>query len=51
MKTNVVIVGAGPAGIFTAIEMIRGCNQKIVIWRRGERSKTAPARRQRRGIA
>ena len=23
MKTDVVIVGAGPAGIFTALEMIR----------------------------
>ena len=32
MQTDVVIVGAGPAGIFTAIEMIRkGSKQKIVI--------------------
>ena len=32
MKTDILIVGAGPAGIFTAIEMLRhGCKQKIVI--------------------
>ena len=36
MKTNVVIVGAGPAGIFTALEMIRkGCDKKIVICEKG----------------
>ena len=36
MKTNVVIVGAGPAGIFTAIEMIRkGSNKKITIVEQG----------------
>ena len=32
MKCDVVIVGAGPAGIFTALEMIRqGSSKKIVI--------------------
>ena len=32
MKTDVVIVGAGPAGIFTAIEMLqKGTKKKIVI--------------------
>ena len=36
MKTNVVIIGAGPAGIFTALEMIRkGSKQKIVICEKG----------------
>ena len=36
MKTNVVIIGAGPAGIFTALEMIRkGSRQKIVICEKG----------------
>jgi uncharacterized FAD-dependent dehydrogenase len=36
MKTDVVIVGAGPAGIFTAIEMIRrGSKKKIVIVEKG----------------
>ena len=30
MKTDVVIVGAGPAGIFTAIEMIRGGSRKKI---------------------
>ena len=32
MKTDVVIVGAGPAGIFTALEMIKlGSKNKIII--------------------
>ncbi len=36
MKYDVVIVGAGPAGIFTAIEMLRnGSNKKIVIVEKG----------------
>ena len=36
MNTDVVIIGAGPAGIFTAIEMIRGgTKQKIVIVEKG----------------
>ena len=36
MKTNVVIIGAGPAGIFTALEMIRkGSRQKIVLCEKG----------------
>ena len=36
MKTDVVIVGAGPAGIFTAIEMIRlGTKKKILIVEKG----------------
>ena len=37
MKTDVVIVGAGPAGIFTAIEMLRkGTKKKIVIVEKGQ---------------
>lgn len=37
MKTDVVIVGAGPAGIFTAIEMLRkGSKKKIVIVEKGQ---------------
>ncbi len=37
MKTDVVIVGAGPAGIFTALEMIkRGSGQKIVMVEKGQ---------------
>lgn len=37
MTKDVVIVGAGPSGIFTALEMIRkGCNQKIVIVEKGK---------------
>ena len=36
MNTDVVIVGAGPAGIFTALEMIRlGSDKKIVIIEKG----------------
>ncbi|MBR5229791.1 MAG: FAD-binding protein [Firmicutes bacterium] len=36
MNCNVVIVGAGPAGIFTALEMLRqGSKQKIVIVEKG----------------
>ncbi len=37
MKTDVVIVGAGPAGIFTAIEMLRkGSKKKIVVVEKGK---------------
>lgn len=37
MHTDVVIVGAGPAGIFTALEMIRkGSKKKIVIVEKGQ---------------
>ncbi|MEZ4627342.1 MAG: FAD-binding protein [Eubacteriales bacterium] len=36
MQTDVVIVGAGPSGIFTALEMIkRGTKQRIVIVEKG----------------
>lgn len=36
MQTDVVIVGAGPSGIFTALEMIkRGSRQKILIVEKG----------------
>ena len=35
-KTDVVIIGAGPAGIFTALEMIRkGSKQRIVLVEKG----------------
>ena len=37
MKTDVVIIGAGPAGIFTAIEMLkRGSKQRIVMVEKGQ---------------
>ncbi len=37
MKTDIVIVGAGPAGIFTAVEMLRlGTTKKIVILEKGK---------------
>ena len=36
-KTNVVIVGAGPAGIFTALEMLKGgSKKKIIIVEKGQ---------------
>lgn len=36
-RTDIVIVGAGPAGIFTALEMLRkGSKQKIVIVEKGK---------------
>ena len=36
MKADVVIVGAGPAGIFTALEMLRrGSKKKIVMVEKG----------------
>ncbi|MBQ9729774.1 MAG: FAD-binding protein, partial [Clostridia bacterium] len=40
MKTDVVIVGAGPAGIFTALEMIRkGSTKNIIIVEKGKSVK------------
>ncbi len=37
MKKDVVIIGAGPAGIFTALEMIKkGSNKSIVIVEKGQ---------------
>ena len=37
MNADVVIVGAGPAGIFTALEMIKkGSKQKIIMVEKGQ---------------
>ena len=37
MKTDVVIIGAGPAGIFTALEMLRrGSKKKIIMVEKGQ---------------
>ena len=37
MKCNVVIIGSGPAGIFTALEMVkRGSSKKIIIVEKGQ---------------
>ena len=37
MKYDVMIIGAGPSGIFTAIEMIkRGSQKKIIIVEKGK---------------
>ena len=36
MKADVVIIGAGPAGIFTALELVKlGSKQKIVMIEKG----------------
>ncbi len=36
MQTNVVIIGAGPAGIFTALEMLKkGTKKKIILCEKG----------------
>ena len=36
MKTDILIVGAGPAGIFTAIELLkRGDKRKITVVEKG----------------
>ena len=37
MKKDVVIIGAGPAGIFTALEMLKkGSRQSILIVEKGQ---------------
>ena len=37
MKKDVIIVGAGPAGIFTAVEMLRkGSKKSILILEKGK---------------
>ena len=37
MKTDILIVGAGPAGIFTALELIKkGSRKKITIVEKGK---------------
>ena len=36
MKYDVIIIGAGPAGIFTALEMVKNkCDKKILIVEKG----------------
>ena len=38
MDRDVVIIGAGPAGIFTALEMLKkGSRQRILIVEKGDR--------------
>ena len=46
MHTDLIIVGAGPAGIFTALELIRnGSKKKIVLIEKASRSKNGTAPR------
>ena len=43
MKKDVVIIGAGPAGIFTAIEMIKkGSKQSILLVEKGQPVEKLP---------
>ena len=51
MKTDICIVGAGPAGIFTALEMLRkGSDKKIVIVEKGKaiENRTCPKQKTQR---
>ena len=48
MKYDVVIIGAGPAGIFTALELVRnGSDKKILMVERENRWTNVTARKQR----
>ena len=43
MNADVVIIGAGPAGIFTALEMIKkGSRQKIIMVEKGAGGRKPP---------
>lgn len=52
MKKDVVIIGAGPAGIFTALEMLRkGSGQSILIVEKGQAIENRRARKRRPAAA
>lgn len=52
MRCDIVIVGAGPAGIFTALELVRNKSEKsIVLIEKGQPSKSAAVLRGLRGDA
>ena len=41
MNTDIVIIGAGPAGIFTAMELLRrGSKEKILLLEKGRSIET-----------
>ena len=45
-KYDLIIVGAGPAGIFTAVELLRhGSKKKMLLWKRASLWKSATAPR------
>ena len=47
-KYDLIIVGAGPAGIFTAVELLRhGSKKKILLVEKASPWKSATAPRQR----
>lgn len=52
MQKDIVIVGAGPAGIFTALELLKlGSDRKITIIEKAKRLKTEAARKPKSAIA
>lgn len=47
-QTDLVIIGAGPAGIFTALELLRkGSRRSMIIVEKGCRLKNGTAQRHR----
>ena len=47
-KYDLIIVGAGPAGIFTAVELLRhGSKKKMLLVEKGKPVESATAPRQR----
>lgn len=52
MNTDIVIIGAGPAGIFTAMELLRrGSKEKILLLEKGVPLKRANVLRPRPAAA
>lgn len=50
MRTDVVIIGAGPAGIFTALEMLRrGSTKKIIMVEKGQAIENRRCPKQKTG--
>ena len=53
MNTDILIIGAGPAGIFTAMELLRqGSRQKILLVEKGKavEERRCPKRSEERRV-